>query len=124
MSRASPPAVAELERDAWGALGDDARERYDTYASSTKAFATTARHHHLNMIGVRGSHAGRGFARPLLDAVRLLAAGDPESAGVSLTTELPQNVRLYEHFGYEVVGHARVTPELETWGLFLTTRGR
>jgi hypothetical protein len=43
---------------------------------------------------------------------------------VSLTTEVPQNVRLYEHFGYEVVGHARVSPELETWGLFLTTRGR
>ena len=30
----------------------------------------------------------------------------------------------YEHFGCEVVGHVRVTPELETWGLFLTTRGR
>jgi hypothetical protein len=32
--------------------------------------------------------------------------------------------RLYEHFGDEVVGPARLSPELETWGLFLTTRGR
>ena len=119
-----PAALAELERDIWGKLGDDARERYDTYAQSTKAFTTPARHHHLNMIGIRANHAGRGHARPLLEVVRLLAADDQESAGVSLTTESPKNVQLYEHFGYEVIGHARVTPELETWGLFLTTRGR
>jgi hypothetical protein len=27
-------------------------------------------------------------------------------------------VKLYEHFGYRVVGHKRVGPGLETWGMF------
>ena len=120
-----PPAqLAALERDVWSELGDDARQRYEEYAGTTKPFVTTARHHHLNMIGVRAADAGRGFARPLLDTVRRLAMVDPDSAGVSLTTESEKNVALYEHFGYDVVGRARVTPELETWGMFLTMRGR
>ena len=119
-----PLAVAHLERDVWNALGDDARERYETYARATKPFATPARHHHLNMIGVRGPYAGRGIGRLLLTAVQNLATADADSAGVSLTTESRRNVALYEHCGYHVVGHAQVAPDLETWGLFLTTRGR
>jgi GNAT superfamily N-acetyltransferase len=118
------PAVSVLELDTWRALGEDARDRYESYARTTKPFGTTARHHHLNMIGVHPSHAGCGFARPLMDAVRRLAIADPDSAGVSLTTEVEKNVALYEHFGYDVVGHANVTPDLETWGMFLSMRGR
>ena len=121
---APPAALVHLEQDAWNDLGEAARARYDTYAGTTRAFAIATRHHHLNMIGVRAGYAGRGFARPLLDSVRRLAAADPDSEGISLTTELPQNVRLYEHFGYEVIGHARVSPDLETWGLFLKTSAR
>jgi hypothetical protein len=118
---APPPALAAIERDAWKDLGDAARNRYDTYVHATTAFATTARHHHLNMIGVCTRHAKRGLARPLLDTIRDLSASDPRSSGISLTTEVPANVGLYEHFGYEVVGHAPVTPNLETWGMFLRT---
>jgi hypothetical protein len=50
--------------------------------------------------------------------VHRLAGDDPTSSGVSLTTERAENVPLYEHFGYRVVGHTRVSAELETWGLF------
>jgi hypothetical protein len=42
---------------------------------------------------------------------------DPESAGVLLTTETPGNLPLYEHFGYRILGQARVD-ELTTWTLF------
>jgi hypothetical protein len=38
--------------------------------------------------------------------------------GVSLTTEYPANVPLYERVGYTVVGHAVIAPGLETWGFF------
>jgi GNAT superfamily N-acetyltransferase len=112
------PADVVARRDAlWRDLGDDARIRYDTYANTTKAFTIAAPHHHLNMIGVRHAQMGRGFARPLLDEMARRSREDANSAGVSLTTELPRNVTLYEHFGYRVVGHARVAPDLETWGL-------
>jgi GNAT superfamily N-acetyltransferase len=113
------PDLLGLAEAVWGDLGEDARARYLAYAEATKPFfAAAGRHHHLNMIGVRGSHAGRGLARPLLEAVATLAQQDPASTGVSLTTEVPKNLTLYQHFGYEVVAHTRVSPELETWGLF------
>lgn len=115
--------ATELAEHAWRDLGDAARARYQTYADAvSRFFADVGPHHHLNMIGVRRSHAGRGLARPLLDAVARLAADDAASAGVSLTTERPRNVALYEHFGYRVVANREVTPGFESWGLFTALR--
>ena len=105
----------------WRALGDDARGRYETYKSACRPLEVDRRHHHLNMFGVRDSYRGRGTARLLLDAVRTLSEHDDSSNGVGLTTELPRNVALYQHFGYEIVGHTRVTPTLESWSCFLPT---
>jgi hypothetical protein len=53
-----------------------------------------------------------------MEEVHLMSRRRSKSRGVTLTTEDPANVALYEHLGYEVVGHARISPELETWGLF------
>lgn len=113
-----PPGVAALSDDAWRELGEGARARYQRYAEVTAPFfANVGSHHHLNMIGIRGSHAGQGLARPLLDAVQGMCQADPSSAGVSLTTERSKNVELYQHFGYTVVAHEPVNGELQTWGL-------
>lgn len=122
------PEVAAISLAAWRDLGEDARLRYDAYAAASNFFAGMAPHLHLNMIGVRAGHKGTGLGRVLLDYVRRLAEADPDSSGVSLTTENPRNVDLYRHFGYEVVGHATVGPFesaqacYETWGMFLPIR--
>jgi GNAT superfamily N-acetyltransferase len=113
-----PPAFVALGESIWAELGAAPRARYDAYAAAASFFGAMAPHHHLNMIGVRRAHHGLGHARELLDAVHHLAAADGASAGVSLTTERAENVPLYEHFGYRVVGHVRAAPGLETWGLF------
>lgn len=114
----APPEVKDLALQLWSTIGEDARQRFDTYGAATQPFTVASPHHHLSMIGVRRAHQGDGLARPLLDAVTQASVDDAESHGVSLTTELLKNVRLYEHFGYRVIGHARVTADLETWGLF------
>lgn len=116
--RESPAAVAEHRERTWANLGTGARTRYEAYGRATGPFFSGRRHHHLNMIGVRRPHAGRGLARRLLESVHAVAEADPASEGVSLTTETPRNLPFYEHFGYRVVGHARVAGDLETWGLF------
>ena len=113
-----PPTFIALRESVWAELGADARARAESYGDASAFFGELGTHHHLNMIGVRRSHQGVGLGRELLEAVQKLAARDTQSTGVSLTTELPQNVKLYEHFGYRVVGHKRVGPGLETWGLF------
>ena len=115
------PAFIALRESIWAELGAEARARYDLYVTNAQFFTAMPPHHHLNMIGVRRTQQRLGLARRLLEAVHALAAADPQSSGVSLTTERPENVALYEHFGYRVVGHVRVSAEAETWGLF---RGR
>jgi len=114
----APSEVKDLALQLWSTIGDEARQRFDTYGAATQPFTVALPHHHLSMIGVRRAHHGEGLARRLLDVVTRTSVDDAESHGVSLTTELLENVRLYEHFGYRVIGHAHVTADLETWGLF------
>ena len=81
-------------------------------------FQVETPHLHLNMIGLRRRVRGKGLGGSLLEYVHRLSREDPESEGVTLSTEDKANVSLYEHAGYKIVGHANVTPELETWGFF------
>ncbi len=114
----SPPAFADLKERVWAQLGAAARARYEAFGAACAPFGPSVPHLHLNMIGVRRSAQGKGLAGALLDHVHALSRADPESEGVSLTTENPKNVTLYEHVGYSVVGHARVSRELESWGFY------
>ena len=113
------PEVAEISAAAWRELGDEARLRYDAYAAASNFFSSYGPHLHLNMIGVRRARKGTGLGGRLLEKVRALAEAEPGYSGVSLTTENPRNVDLYQRFGYEVVGHAHVETGFETWGMFL-----
>jgi len=115
---ASPPELAAHRERLWKELGDRARQRYEAFATARHQLAVPCAHYHLNMIGVRRSHAGRGLARRLLDVVHAMSARDAESGGVTLTTEDANNVPLYEHFGYRIVDHVCIAPELESWGFF------
>jgi GNAT superfamily N-acetyltransferase len=116
---APPPGITALDLDVWRDLGEPARKRYQSYADTTAPFfAGLGRHYHLNMIGIRNSHKGQGLARPLLDAVQQMSDAEESSTGVSLTTERPRNVKLYEHFGYAVVARKSVSDDVQTWGLF------
>jgi GNAT superfamily N-acetyltransferase len=113
-ARPASPALDARREALWRDLGGAARERYETLGRTWQTFTFDEPHYHLNMIGVRRAHQGQGLARLLLNAVHKRAAG---SHGVSLTTELAANVRLYQHVGYVIRHHQRVA-ELETWGLF------
>ncbi len=117
--------AAELDTVAaktWERLGGDARCRYRAYADAANAVDVDRPNFHVSMIGVASPHLGQGLARPLLEDAHARSTAHPESEGVSLTTEFPANVSLYQHFGYEIVGHVRLNEALETWGLFRPDR--
>lgn len=98
-------------------LGDPAIARFEAFADATERFAPRTPHYEIGMIGVRDAARGTGHARLLLEAIHELSATDPVSTGVALTTETPDNLSLYEYFGYEVLGFVDVE-ELRTWTLF------
>lgn len=114
----SPTTVGTLRERTWAALGAAERRRYEAFGAACAPFHLDAPHFHLNMIGVRPAAQGKGLSRTLIEGVHRLSEEDPESIGVGLTTEKAENVPLYRHFGYDVVGHATVAPELKTWGFF------
>jgi ribosomal protein S18 acetylase RimI-like enzyme len=114
----SPPEMATLRDRVWDVLGPESRSRYEDFGAACATFDVDVPNIHLNMIGVSRAAQGSGLGRSLMDYVHGMSERDTSSEGVTLTTEDPSNVSLYEHFGYRVVGRARVPPGLETWGFF------
>jgi GNAT superfamily N-acetyltransferase len=112
------PEVQETREALWQELDPGAKTRADLLTAVWLRTALPAPQYHVNMLGVLRSRAGRGLGGRLLREVHELSRLDPGSTGVSLTTEDPKNVPLYQHCGYEIVAHDRVSPELETWGFF------
>ena len=99
-------------------LDPEAKVRSEALVSAWRRMALDVPQYHVNMLGVLATHAGRGLGGRLLREVHEMSRLDPGSTGVSLTTEDPKNVPLYQHCGYEVVSHDRITADLETWGFF------
>lgn len=118
IQREAPAELAEHRAQVWEELGAAARGRYEAMGEAWQEFAIAEPHYHLNMIGVHRSYSGRGLARLLLDAVHEMSRRDPRSTGVSLTTEIESNVALYQHFGYDLVGHVKVPDAPDTWVFF------
>jgi GNAT superfamily N-acetyltransferase len=112
-----PPEFQAIRDAAWAELGADALARYETLVAAWERVPFPEPHLHLNMLGTRRTHAGRGLGRRLLETVQETARR-LDVRGVSLSTEDPRNVPLYEHCGYRVTHHVRVTDALETWLLF------
>jgi GNAT superfamily N-acetyltransferase len=116
--RPAPDALAVRREEVWAELGAAERERYEACGAAWAKFTVASPNYHLTMIGVRRSHVGRGLGRKLLESVHQLSDADELSCGVTLTTETPQNLPLYEHFGYRLLGRAHVGEGLDTWAFF------
>lgn len=112
------PDLEVLRDEVFGELGPAIHARYRRYGETCKPFDIDAPNLHLSMIGTLSRYRGLGLGRVLLDRVHALSADDPESQGVTLTTEVPENVALYKYFGYDVVGEGSIAPGYPTWGFF------
>ena len=101
-------------------IGEGAYSRLELYEKMSSRGEPATPHHFLGMIAVRPEYQGKGYARVLMDAVEQISVADSHSSGVCLSTEDPENVRLYEHFGYQVIAEIDIE-ELHSWCMFLST---
>lgn len=113
------PELDALKVKIWDELGDEAKSRYELFGSTCSRFDVDTPQLHLNMIGVRKQHQSLGIGKLLLDHAHQLASNDEKATGISLSTEVSQNVSLYEHFGYKMMGNADVAGIFTTWNFFL-----
>ena len=116
-SIAAPASLEDRFRRFRKQVGTAAIARFQAFADACDSLSPAEPHYYLGMIGVRPQHQGCGYARLLLDAVHSMSANDPGSTGVALSTEVPANLGLYEHFGYRTLGEIHVE-ELATWTMF------
>ncbi len=65
-------------------------------------------HYYLLYLGVHPTFQGRGYARTLLDSLHAFSEAHPISKGVYLETVKPQNVTLYEYFGYHLKAQVNI----------------
>jgi ribosomal protein S18 acetylase RimI-like enzyme len=112
------PDFEPARAKAWRHLGNEAEKRYDLCVTAWQSIQIDKTQLHVNMIGVRAEHRGRGLGRQLLEEVHALCEQSAFAEGVSLTTEEPRNVDFYRHLGYEVVGEARIANILPVWSFF------
>lgn len=68
---------------------------------------------YLSMIAVAPQHQGHGHAGKLLRF--LCRRADGEQRAIYLETQTDSNVSLYEHFGFEVIKHVRITEGIAMW---------
>lgn len=99
-------------------IGDEAYQRLVAYELQSSIGEPKVLHHFLGMIGVHPDYQKKGYAAALMNYVKDIASKNPESNGVCLSTEIPWNVRFYEHHGYRVISEADVG-ELHSWCMFL-----
>ena len=102
------------------AIGENAYSRLELYETLSSRGEPQAPHYFVGMLGVRPEHQGKGYARQILNTVKEMSIQDHQSTGVCLSTEQPDNVSFYEHFGYRVIAEIKID-ELHSWCLFLPT---
>lgn len=83
-------------------LGPGTTRALNQYQRITRAAAPAEPHHYLAMVGVAANHQGAGHGRRLVERVKQLARLHPDSTGVALDTENPDNVALYERMGFQL----------------------
>jgi len=100
-------------------IGREALDRFAYYGGcvySARKNHAPARHWFLELIGVAPESQGKGYAGNLLKPV--LERIEREGLPCYLDTELPENVMLYEHFGFKVVDDIMIPgTEIRSWGM-------
>lgn len=111
------PAELESEWEGLEAAVEGLTLRFEVYESISKLHHPEAPHFYLGVLGVKPEAQGRGVGSKLLAAFRDLSISDPTSTGVYLETANPDSRRLYERYGYAVLGEGSLG-EAPLWCMF------
>jgi ribosomal protein S18 acetylase RimI-like enzyme len=73
----------------------------NTYMRLTTRHRPKEKHYYLTCLGVVQEFKGLKIGRKMLDTIHNIVDEDTTSFGIGLDTENPDNIPLYEHFGYK-----------------------
>jgi ribosomal protein S18 acetylase RimI-like enzyme len=92
----------------------------NTYMRLTTRHRPKEKHYYLTCLGVVPEFKGLKIGRKMLDTIHNIVDEDITSIGIGLDTENPDNIALYEHFGYRLVA----TENLDGMMIYIMFRPR
>jgi ribosomal protein S18 acetylase RimI-like enzyme len=113
-----PPSLVKKYDRLQASVSNEAFNRMGRFSRLSRKYSPAPPHYYLAAIGVHPAFQERGLGGVLLGAVHGMSESDPESTGVYLETARPENVRLYEHFGYRVFARDKLDDAVEFWYMF------
>jgi hypothetical protein len=115
--------LLEMERTLVGSFAGRTASRLAEYSALKSRLGPRSPHLYLESIGVLAGHRGFGHAGQLLREFHRISEATSGSTGVGLDTQLPGNLAIYRHFGYEVTAEA-VLGDIPTWMMFRPNEAR
>ena len=112
-----PDSLQTAQQGLMDGLGPEREGRLEAYGSAAESHRRKEPHYYVGFIGVDPPAHGKGYARLLLDEAHRISDADGRSTGVGLDTSTPENVGLYEHFGYRVIASLQVD-SMPVWSMF------
>lgn len=116
-SKPDTPELVEDGEDFARRAGEEVMERIVQYSTWCEQNADPPDTWELTVLGTDPDFQGRGIGKALLAEVHRRAAQARGIVSVSLTTQSPRNVALYERAGYEVTAHGWIGGEVESWAM-------
>jgi len=104
--------------DAWQGAGTISLWRTLAHLGRLGQYQPKAPHFRLEFLAVAPEHQGKGYGRALLETIHKLSEQHPQSTGIWLETANPNNIPLYEHFGYHITGRGRIGKTAEAIMMF------
>jgi len=105
----------------FGREGGGRMKHAGDYMDAVRKRLAPFEHWYLQLIGVNPQFQGKGYASKLLRP--MLARIDEEGLPCYLETLVERNVRLYEHFGFEVIEKATIPKtSLTNWAMLRDAR--
>jgi len=89
----------------------------NAYMRATTQLRPNESHYYLICIGVAPESIGIGIGKKMLNTLHEIVDSDSSSIGIALDTENPNNIALYEHFGYTLTGTVKLD-EITIYSLF------
>lgn len=98
-------------------ISPQAAHRIEQYERQADTAHPKDAHFFIDSIGTHPDHQGKGYAKALILKYQALSKADLYSTGVGLNTESDNNIRFYQHLGYQVKAQQRIG-SLTSWSLF------
>ena len=115
-NRRGPEFVEEhWQRTVVAAIDPDEVARYESFKKVLEAMTPEEPHWYLGLLGTEPDRQGAGVARALLTP--MLARADADGLPVFLETGMPQNVAIYERFGFATTAESDVPSGPRVWGM-------